>query len=235
MQAVPYYSPWKLYVVLNSNVINWRCVKFTTQATHGLSVLLILLRNILRTYEGIGTVLLLLVFCRIHYKMYIWHIYFMSILHLHHDKLYILVVRVLTLYGLTGRIMNELMTVLKLTNVTTFVYSCCSNNNFIWSNKPVMFYTPLFVREKKSHSKCQRQPTPQHNQQDSTAYKHRTLTHHTLVVTDRVVTARRSQIIIWPWVLSHHHRWTRLVEPGVRDKRYIDNNLIFTDLQRHAV
>ena len=50
----------------------------------------------------------------------------MSILHLHHDKLYILVVRVLT-----ECIMNELMTVLKLTNVTTFVYSCCSNNNFI--------------------------------------------------------------------------------------------------------
>jgi len=60
----------KRSVVLNSNVINWRVVKFRPQAIHGLFVLL--------------------------------------------------------------------MIVLKLTNVTTFVYSCCSNNNLIWSNKPVM-------------------------------------------------------------------------------------------------
>jgi len=59
-----------------------------------------------------------------------------------------------------------------------------------------MFYTPLSVRE-KSHSKCQRQqPTPQHNQQDSTTHKHRTLTHDTLVVTDPVVTAHGYSLII---------------------------------------
>ena len=65
--------------------------------------------NILRTYEGIGTVLLLLVFCRIHYKMYIWYTDFMSTLTLHQDKLYSLLVRFLTLYGLTESMINEWM------------------------------------------------------------------------------------------------------------------------------
>jgi hypothetical protein len=185
MQTVPYYSPsnYMLYWTAMSltgdlwNLYHKQPMDYLYCSYYG--------------YEGIWTVLLLLVFCRIHYKMYMWYNYFMSILHLHHDKLYILAVRVLILYGLTECIINEWL--LKLTNVTTFVYSCCSNNNFIWSNKPVMFCTPLFVRE-KSHSTCQRQP--QHYQQDSPTYKHKTLTRDTLVVTDPVVTDHRYSLII---------------------------------------
>lgn len=116
------------------------------------------------------------------------------------------------------------MTVLKLTNVTTFVYSCCSNNNFIWSNKPVIFYTPLFLRQ-KSQSNCQwLQPTPQHSRHDSAVSNHRTLNpRHP---------CGYGSCSHRPWVLSHHHRWTGAVGPRVRKQRYIDNNLIFTDLLR---
>jgi hypothetical protein len=78
-------------------------------------------------------VLLLLVFCGIYYKMYVWYSYFMSILHLHHDKLCILLVQFLTLYGLMECIINEWMNELNvwrysrcitLTEVVITKFSC---------------------------------------------------------------------------------------------------------------